>query len=136
VTTILRIKENEMKNSKEYLSEANAIVERVTVEEGIDLHNKQQAIFIDVRDSAAIAESGTINGALRIPRGFIEFAADPESPFHNAHLNKDAKIILVCGAGGQAALAGKTLKEMGYESVRNIGGFADWRDAGGATEAA
>jgi hypothetical protein len=59
VTTILRIKENEMKNSKEYLSEANAIVERVTVEEGIDLHNKQQAIFIDVRDSAAIAESGT-----------------------------------------------------------------------------
>jgi rhodanese-related sulfurtransferase len=67
---------------------------------------------------------------------FIEFAADPESPFHNAHLNKDAKIILVCGAGGQAALAGKTLKEMGYESVRNIGGFADWRDAGGATEAA
>jgi len=24
---------------------------------------------------------------------------------------------------------------MGYESVRNIGGFADWRDAGGETEA-
>ncbi len=125
-----------MKNSKDYLSEANALVERVSVEEGIDLHKNKGAVFVDVRDSAAIAESGTINGALRIPRGFIEFAADPDSPFHNAALNRDATIILVCGAGGQAALAGKTLKEMGYESVRNIGGFADWRDAGGETEAA
>ena len=125
-----------MKNSKDYLSEANALVERVSVEEGIDLHKKKGAVFVDVRDSAAIAESGTINGALRIPRGFIEFAADPDSPFNNAELNRDATIILVCGAGGQAALAGKTLKEMGYESVRNIGGFADWRDAGGETEAA
>lgn len=124
-----------MKNSKDYLSEANALVERVSVEEGIDLHKNKGAIFVDVRDSAAIAESGTINGALRIPRGFIEFAADPDSPFHNAALNRGATIILVCGAGGQAALAGKTLKEMGYESVRNIGGFADWRDAGGETEA-
>ena len=124
-----------MKNSKDYLGEANALVERVSVEDGIDLHKNKGAIFVDVRDSAAIAESGTINGALRIPRGFIEFAADPESPFHNAALNRDATIILVCGAGGQAALAGKTLKEMGYESVRNIGGFADWRDAGGETEA-
>jgi rhodanese-related sulfurtransferase len=125
-----------MKNSKDYLSEANALVERVSVEEGIDLHKNKGAVFVDVRDSAAIAESGTINGALRIPRGFIEFAADPDSPFHNAELNRDATIILVCGAGGQAALAGKTLKEMGYESVRNIGGFGDWRDAGGETEAA
>ena len=125
-----------MKNSKDYLSEANALVERVSVEEGIDLHKNKGAVFVDVRDSAAIAESGTINGALRIPRGFIEFAADPDSPFHSAELNRDATIILVCGAGGQAALAGKTLKEMGYESVRNICGFADLRDAGGETEAA
>ena len=125
-----------MKNSKDYLSEANALVARVSVEAGIDLLKNKGAVFVDVRDSAAIAESGTINGALRIPRGFIEFAADPDSPFHNAELNRDATIILVCGAGGQAALAGKTLKEMGYESVRNIGGFADWRDAGGETEAA
>ena len=90
-----------MKNSKDYLSEANALVERVSVEEGIDLHKNKGAVFVDVRDSAAIAESGTINGALRIPRGFIEFAADPDSPFHNAELNRDATIILVCGAGGK-----------------------------------
>jgi len=44
----------------------------------------------------------------RIPRGFIEFAADSEMPFHNEALQKDAEIYLVCGLGGQAALAGKT----------------------------
>lgn len=125
-----------MKNAKDYLSEANALVERVSVEEGIELHKSKAAIFIDVRDSSAVADSGTIDGALRIPRGFMEFAADPESPFYNAQLSRDATIILVCGAGGQAALAGKTMKEMGYQNVRNIGGFPDWRDAGGDTEAA
>ena len=125
-----------MKDSKDYLDEANALVERISVQEGMDLHKSKEAIFVDVRDSAAIAESGTINGALRIPRGFIEFAADPESPFHNAQLSTNATIILVCGAGGQAALAGKTLKDMGYENVKNVGGFPDWRDAGGETETA
>ncbi|MGY8791540.1 MAG: rhodanese-like domain-containing protein [Pseudomonadales bacterium] len=40
----------------------------------------------------------------------------------------------MCGAGGQAALAGKTLLEMGYKNVINIGGFSAWKDAGGPTE--
>ena len=71
-----------MKNAKDYLSEANALVERVSVEEGIELHKSKAAIFIDVRDSSAVADSGTIDGALRIPRGFMEFAADPEIGFH------------------------------------------------------
>ena len=38
------------------------------------------------------------------------------------------------GAGGQAALAGKTLKEMGYQNVTNVGGIGDWKDAGGPME--
>ncbi len=36
--------------------------------------------------------------------------------------------------GGRAALAGKTLKEMGFSDVRNMGGFKGWVDEGGATE--
>ena len=39
-----------------------------------------------------------------------------------------------CGAGGMAALTGKTLMEMGYTNVHNLGGFAAWKDAGGPTE--
>ena len=123
-----------MKTAADYLDAANASVPKLTPEEGIEKHKAGGALFIDVRDSAAIAESGTIAGALRIPRGFMEFAADDATPYHNSALTKDAEIILVCGAGGQAALTGKTLKEMGYTNVSNVGGFPAWKEAGGPSE--
>ena len=123
-----------MKTSKDFLTEANAAVPRISAGEAIAAYNAGGGIFIDVRDSGDIAKSGTIKGALRIPRGFMEFAADDNSPYHEESLTKDAELFLVCGAGGQAALCGKTLKDMGFTSVTNIGGFKDWADAGGATE--
>lgn len=123
-----------MKAAKDYLEEANAIVPKISPEDGIAKYNAGGSVFVDVRDSGDIAKSGTIAGALRIPRGFIEFAADPATPFYNDALTKDADIVLICGAGGQAALSGKTLKEMGYETVSNVGGFAAWKEAGGPVE--
>ena len=87
-----------------------------------------------MRDSAAIAETGTIAGALRIPRGFIEFAADESTNFHNPALQKDSEIVIVCAAGGMAALTGKTLSDMGYTNVKNVGGISDWIAAGGKTD--
>lgn len=122
-----------MKTAKDFLDEANKTVNRLSTEEAIGLHG-QDGVFVDVRDSADISKTGTILGAVRIPRGFIEFAADEATPFHNKSLKKDSKIYLICGAGGQAALAGKTLMEMGYQSVTNVGGFADWKEAGGPVE--
>lgn len=124
-----------MKSAKQYLDEANEIVTRIPASEAIKIHANGNGIFIDVRDSGDIAKSGTIKGALRIPRGFIEFAADAEMPFHNEALQKDAEIYLVCGLGGQAALAGKTLKDMGYANVVNVGGIGEWKEAEGPTEA-
>ena len=123
-----------MKTASQYLAEANAIVARIPPIDAIAVHKKGSAVFVDVRDSADIAKSGTVAGAHRIPRGFIEFAADDSSPFHNPVLKKDADIYLLCGLGGQAALAGQRLKEMGFMSVTNIGGFKDWKEAGGPTE--
>lgn len=123
-----------MRSAKDYLDEANTQVPRVPVDEAVQKHAEGEALFIDVRDSGAIAKTGTIAGAQRVPRGFIEFAADESTPYHNSALKKDAEIYLVCGAGGQAALAGKTLKEMGFTRVYNIGGIGDWKDAGGPME--
>ena len=122
-----------MKSAKDFLEAAHAVVPRMPSDEAVKLHGTG-TVFVDVRDSADIASSGTIAGAERIQRGMIEFKADPATPFYNEALKKDAQIALVCGAGGQAALAGKTLKEMGYENVVNIGGFSDWEKAGGPTE--
>ena len=129
------MKRKPMKTAKEYLAEANAVVPRISSNDGIAKHDAGNSLFIDVRDSGDIAKSGTIAGALRIPRGFLEFAADENLPYFNASLSKDADIVLVCAAGGQAALAGKTLKDMGYTNVCNVGGIADWITAGGKVEA-
>lgn len=124
-----------MKTAKDYLEEAHAVVVRLEAKDAINHHGSDNALFIDVRDSNGIAASGTIAGALRIPRGLMEFVADSQTAMHNPALKKNANIYLVCGAGGQAALAGKTLIDMGYTSVTNIGGFAEWLEAGGPIEA-
>ena len=123
-----------MKTAADYLDEANAVVPKISVEDGIAKHAAGKSVFVDVRDSGAIAESGTIQGAARIARGMIEFMADDSHAMHNDALQKDADIVLVCGAGGQAALACKTLKDMGYQNVSNVGGFPAWKEAGGPTE--
>lgn len=124
-----------MKNAKDFLEEANQIVPRIAAADAIAKYKQGGAVFVDVRDSGDIAKSGTIKGAKRIARGFMEFAADENmEQFHNPVMTKDADIYLVCGAGGQAALAGKTLKEMGFKNVTNIGGIGDWKEAGGDME--
>lgn len=123
-----------MPSAKDYLDAANAVVPRISAEEAVARHAQGGGVWIDVRDSADIAASGTIKGAERVARGFMEFAADPATPFHKPFLQKDAEIFLICGVGGQAALAGKTLVDMGYTKVTNIGGFKDWKAAGGPTE--
>jgi len=78
-----------------------------------------------------ISKNGTILNGLEIPRGLIEFVADEATPLYNEALKKDAEIILICGVGGQAALAGKTLIEMGYNNVFNVGGIPEWEKNGG-----
>ena len=124
-----------MKTAQDYLVAANAAVPKLDIADGIAKHEEGGALFIDVRDGLEIAASGTIAGALRIPRGFMEFAADENTAVYNPALKKDCEIILVCGAGGMAALTGLTLTEMGFTNVHNVGGFSSWKDAGGPTEA-
>ena len=123
------------KTAQDYLAEAHAIVSKIETDAGIARHGQANVVFVDVRDGMDIAKTGTIAGALRIPRGFIEFAADSNTHFHAPAMQKDAEVILVCAAGGQAALAGKTLVDMGYQNVTNVGGFGAWKEQGGPVEA-
>ena len=123
-----------MKTSKDYLEEANKVVKKIEMNDALKKHKNNSAIFIDVRDSSDIAETGTITGALKIQRGLIEFVADDSHGLHNKALKKDSEIILVCGAGGQAALTGKTLVDMGYSNVSNVGAIGDWENKGGPND--
>lgn len=119
---------------KEMLEAANAAVPRIGVHEARQLVGKPDVVFVDLREPPEVAASGKVAGALAIPRGLLEFRADPESPLHDAAFDRAKTIVTYCASGGRSALAGKTLKDMGYTDVRNLGGFKDWADAGGEIE--
>ena len=123
------------KTSKELVEADQAEVPKVTHEEAQRLLRKEDGLLLDVREPPEL-EAGKAEGALHVPRGMLEFKADDSASSHEPQLRKDRPVLLYCAAGGRAALAGKTLKEMGFERVYNIGGFKDWAEAGGATEKA
>ena len=119
------------KNLKELVEAANAVVPRITVQEAQDMITNGDALLVDVRDAPEVEQSGKAAGAVHVPRGMLEFRADPESPYYDPNFAKDKPIVLYCAAGGRAALSGQVLKEMGFEHVYNMGGFSDWADSGG-----
>jgi rhodanese-related sulfurtransferase len=119
---------------KDMVAAANAVVPGISPAEAKALIADGRAQVIDVRDAPEVESSGKIEGALHISRGMLEFRADPASPFHDDRLRPDGTVIVYCASGGRSALAGKVLKELGYRDVRNLGGFKDWVEAGGAVE--
>ncbi len=118
--------------AKDLLAAANASVPRISPEEARDLIAKG-ALVVDVRDGTEVAQ-GKVKGAVHAQRGLIEFKADPEMPSHDPAFRKDRTVIVYCASGGRSALAGKTLQDMGYTDVRNLGQFKSWVDAGGDVE--
>jgi len=119
--------------AKSLVEAANAVVPKISGHEAQELVAKG-AVLVDIRDSAELAQTGKAAGALHIPRGSLEFKADPTSPTVEKALSTDKTVILHCASGGRAALAGKLLLDMGYKDVRNLGGFKDWVEAGGKVE--
>jgi len=119
---------------KQMLEAANAAVPKVTPAQAKELIAKGDALVVDVRDAPEVQASGKVAGAVHVSRGMLEFRADPGLPSHDKNFSKDKTVILYCGSGGRAALAGKLLKDLGYERVYNLGGYKEWADSGGAVE--
>ena len=121
---------------KEMLAEANAAVPRLPPPEARALMARSNVLIVDVRDPSEVEASGKIKGAVNVSRGMLEFRADPESPYHNPDFQKDKTVLVYCASGGRSALVGKTLKDFGYATVYNVGGFKELADAGLETEPA
>lgn len=120
------------KTMQSMLAAAQSEVPQIDIVEARARHGR--ALFVDVRDPHEVA-AGHIPGALHVPRGHLEFIADPASPSHPSQLVADAELVIYCAAGGRSALAAVTLREMGYANVSNlVGGYAAWVNTGGPTE--
>jgi rhodanese-related sulfurtransferase len=124
------------KNVKDMLAEANSSVPKLSPAEAAEKVKSGDVLVVDVRDPTEVQQTGKLRGALNVSRGMLEFRADPESQYHNPAFQKDRTILLHCASGGRSALAAKTLQDMGYTAVFNIGGFKDLSEAGIDTEPA
>ena len=100
----------------------------------MEVLGQSNVVVVDVREPAELAATGLVSSAIHVPRGMLEFRADPTTPLHHKDLAADKMIVLYCATGGRSALAGKVLMDMGYENVRNLGGINDWIAAGGEVD--
>lgn len=110
---------------KEMVGAAKAAVKMVSADDvkaAIDA--KEKAIILDIRDGGEYA-AGHLPGAMNISRGTLEFKVFGAIPDLNA------KIYVYCKTSGRAALATKTLNDLGYKNavLANFQ-YADWVKAG------
>ena len=118
-----------VKSVKETIGEARAQIESVAPEVASNEVAAGGPVLLDIREP--VEWESHIPGAVQVPRGLLEFVADPASPRYNAALQPDRRVIVYCASGARASLATLTLKNMGYKNVANMeGGFKGWVAAG------
>ncbi len=117
---------------KALLGQANTEIETISVEDAKALVESQDVLFVDVRETLEVQNTGGLPGHIHVPRGLLEFLIDPESPMHKPELSSGRRLVLYCASGGRSALAAKTAQDMGVKNVCHIGGgFTAWEEAGG-----
>jgi rhodanese-related sulfurtransferase len=122
-----------MHSAKALVDAALAQVSTLSAAQALALHGAPGVLFVDLREGAELRREGCIPGAFHVPRGLLEFQADPSSPWHQAALSPDRQLVLFCALGWRSALAAKALQDMGRDKVCHIGGgFEAWRVLGGA----
>jgi len=119
-----------MKKVTDLVAEAKARIENLDVA-GVDKEQADGVLLVDLREPAELTEAGRISGSVHVPRGMLEFRADPTSTYHQDGFDPERRIILHCATGGRSALAAAALQDMGYKKVAHLdGGFKAWAEAG------
>jgi molybdopterin/thiamine biosynthesis adenylyltransferase/rhodanese-related sulfurtransferase len=113
------------KTFRELMQEARQTVPEWTADEVRQrLSNGGGFTLLDVREKEEYRD-GHLPGAISLPRGFLDIRVEEVVP------DKRAPIVLYCAGGTRSLLAGRTLKEMGYENVTSMsGGYGAWKGAG------
>ncbi|MDH3230915.1 MAG: rhodanese-like domain-containing protein [Alphaproteobacteria bacterium] len=128
--------QNITRSVEELVAEASKEIRTLSVEEAMDLHGREDVLFVDLRDVRELAKTGRIPGARHVPRGLLEFWIDPKSPYHKPFFAADRTFVFYCAVSWRSALATKAAQEMGLAPVAHLeGGFEAWTEAGGPVQA-
>ena len=123
-----------IKGFKALVDIANAEVEGILAKDALTM-DREDTVFVDVRDIRELQRDGSIIGAFHCPRGMAEFWVDPESPYHKDIFSSSKRITFFCTIGWRSALTAKTVQDMGLDRVAHIeDGFNGWKEAGGGVE--
>ena len=99
-------------------------IKTIDVETARALIDRKQAAVVDVREPDETAQ-GVVPDAVVIPRGLLEQQIEGAVP------DKERSVIVYCASGVRSAFATKSLHELGYTDVVNLGGgFDAWKGAG------
>lgn len=125
-----------VKSVTEMLGEARASVAAESASAVAAALAERAAVVVDVRQRDEFAECH-IPGSISVPRGLLEFLADPSSDRHAPELQPDGRVVVVSVSGARAVLAAATLQSMGYADVSVLeGGIARWLADGRPTAGA
>ncbi len=117
------------------LQEANNEIKRLSFDESLSMISESNTVIIDVREESEVHSLGIIKNAIHIPRGLLEFTLAPNSSNNPVKIDENTKILVYCAGGYRSALAAKTLKDLGFKNVYNLGGYSEWIDNGGDIQA-
>jgi len=109
----------------DFLDEARRAIPEVSVEAvAARRTHGDEVVLLDVREHEEV-RTGFIEGAITIPRGFLEFRAAEYLP------QTDTDIVVYCASGARSLLAAQVLRAMGYTRVASMaGGITRWKEAG------
>jgi rhodanese-related sulfurtransferase len=100
-----------------------------------ELDADPELLLVDLREIQERVDLGAIPGSVHVPRGMLEFWADPQSRYYRDYFQENRRTVLYCAGGGRSALAALALQEMGFKNVAHLEpGFAGWKQAGRALE--
>ncbi len=100
-----------------------------------EVQSNPDLLLVDLRELQERVDLGTIPGAKHVPRGMLEFWADPKSPYFRDWFAENRRTVVFCAGGGRSALAALALKEMGFKDVAHLDvGFTGWEKAGEPVE--
>ena len=121
------------KNLADFVREAQARIREISVEEFDEMiENHDDLLIVDVREAEEF-QRGHIPGALLVPRGILESAADAtgDRRVEKLHRARKQTLVLCSQNGSRSALAADTLQQMGFTNVYHLaGGIGSWKTQG------
>jgi rhodanese-related sulfurtransferase len=121
-----------IKNIFAELNEKKADIENLSIDDLVgEIEKDDSLLLLDLRELQERVDLGTIPGSKHVPRGMLEFWANPSSPYYRDYFEEERRTIVFCAGGGRSILAVLALEDMGFTNVAHVEeGFRGWKEAG------